>query len=125
MRKFEKVEKAEMIENYVANLQSSLISAFEGFAYRYIANVMDDIENLSQLEKYKNNPEEFRDRVLEFELEYTVEMLERVSKLIDTFNESMEEMDDVTPDDYNDFIKELFECYFVMLAIIQNIVREV
>ena len=119
------MKKAEIIENYVANLQSSLISAFEGFAYRYIANVMDDIENLSQLEKYKNNPEELHNRALDFELEYSIEMLERVSKLIDTFNESMEEMDDVTPDDYNEFFRELFECYFVMLAIIQNIVREV
>lgn len=120
-----KLEKAEMIENYVANLQTSLISTFEGFAYRYISNVMDDIENLSKLEKYKNSPDALHDRALDFELEYTVEMLERVSKVIDTFNESMEGVDDVTPDDYNDFFKELFECYFVMLAIIQNIVREV
>lgn len=120
-----KLEKAEMIENYVANLQTSLISTFEGFAYRYISNVMDDIENLSKLEKYKNNPEELHNRALDFELEYTIEMLERVSKVIDTFNESMEGMDDTTPDDYNDFFKELFECYFTMYAIIQNIVREV
>ena len=120
-----KLEKAEMIENYVANLQSSLISAFEGFAYRFIANTMDDIENLSKLERYKDNPEELHNRALDFELEYTVEMLERVNKLIDTFIESMEEMDDVTPDDYTDFFKDLFESYFILYTIIQNIVREV
>ena len=120
-----KIKKAEVVENYITNLQGSLISAFEGFAYRYIANTMNDIENLSKLERYKDNPEELHNRALDFELEYTVEMLERISKLIDTFNESMEEMDDVTPDDYNDFVKELFESYFLMYEIIHSIVREV
>ena len=120
-----KLEKAEMIENYITNVQGSLISAFEGFTYRYIANTMNDIENLSKLERYKNNPEELHNRAIDFELTYTVEMLERVNKLIDTFIESMEEINDVTPDDYNDFVKELFESYFVMFEIIHNIVREV
>ena len=123
--KMKKLEKAEMIENYVGNIQVSLLSAFKGFAYKYIANTMEDIENLSKLERYKDNPDALRERAFEFDLQYTVEMIERVSKLLDTFIESMEEMDDVTPADYNNFINELLDRYFTMSEKMREIIREV
>lgn len=112
MAKNKVISKSELIEMYISNIQGSLISAFEGYAYRRIHDLT------SKCKYYADDS----NKLIDIEIDFVCELLEHISEVIDTYSKTMLDVDDVTPSDYKDFVDDLFDSYSLMCEIAHDVI---